>query len=925
MKRIFHVISNTHWDREWRFSFQRNRQMLVEMIDKVLHILENYPEYRAFHLDSQSVVVEDYLQIRPEKRSVIKKFVRDNRLLIGPWFILPEEFQAGGENLIRNLLLGHFICREFGHVMKVGYSPFSWGQISQLPQIYAGFGIDVIMFYRGINSLESPKAEFVWEGADGTRALSSRFSTMPRYNFYFYIYRPVIHNEKIGDIEYDWHGGSLPFHLSSPHPDDQDYFILKPADSYFPENLESGVEAIIRDQVSDFTTPHVLWAEGHDSSGPHEKTVQIIKDINRFLKEGKVIHSTLERYAKGLKESADVKELKVVKGERRNSQYDRRSGNLYGYTTSARMYLKQTNFDCERWLQFYAEPFHRIATMLGADIPHTYLDKAWHLLLQNSAHDSIGGCSLDDIHEDMMNRYKQVREISRGVFESACKHLARQADLTEYPENGIFLVTVNPLSFPVSSCMETIIDIPAGMDKGDIKVTSLHGRDIQIQLLERKPAEPVVEQMIDRPMYLDMMRYRCLLYMEECAPLGLTTLMIEPASNNRERMNFIAGNREDRITLENRFLSVTINGNGTFDVNDKLQQQEFHQLGWLLDEGEAGHAWVHEPVEPRMTTLRSRPVIRIVRNGPLQASVLIRHRFRVPKNLTRFHKRSRKLTTLPVDLEICLNKDSPRLDLTVRLENTAESHRLRLMFPTDIPAEYSWGEGQFDVIRRPIRREDTSDWVEQPMMDYPMHHFVDVSDEKRGAAILVDGLKEYEVMDTPERLLAITLLRCFRYVIQPSSLQDYGHQKGSQCPGKHEFRMAFYPHKGNWIDGKVYPEALKYNFPLQSFQMGYNRGSLPPDISFFRIEPEELLFSCLKKPEENGEGSFVIRIYNPTDRNITGSLKSWFALEWCKEISLEEIAIRELPLHNPHELRLTVASKKIVTIQGAVGAQGSKK
>ncbi len=216
MERIFHVISNTHWDREWRYPFQRNRQMLVDMIDNVLDILEKEPKYRAFHLDSQTIVLKDYLEIRPHKVDLINKLINEKRLLVGPWYILPEEFQVGGENLIRNLLLGHKIAKKHGRVSKVGYSPFSWGQISQLPQIYAGFNINLIMFYRGVNSIDSPKAEFLWIGADGTEAVSSRFSTMPRYNFYFYIYRPVIHNEFFADIEHAWNRG-LHFQYQQNH------------------------------------------------------------------------------------------------------------------------------------------------------------------------------------------------------------------------------------------------------------------------------------------------------------------------------------------------------------------------------------------------------------------------------------------------------------------------------------------------------------------------------------------------------------------------------------------------------------------------------------------------------------------------------------------------------------------------------------
>ena len=272
--KIFHVISNTHWDREWRFPYQKNRQMLVAMIDSVIEILVSDPEYRAYHLDSQSIVLDDYLEVRPHRRALITKLVKEKRLLIGPWYILPDEYHVGGENLIRNLLLGHKTCAAFGGASKTGYSPFSWGQISQLPQIYAQFDIDVIMFYRGVNSLDSEKAEFLWVGADGTQAITSRFSTMPRYNFYFYIYRTTVHNEGFADVEYKWERGGTPFHFADDALHKDDYFVIDPADTYFEEHVVPSVTSIIEKQADDFTTPHVIWMEGHDSSGPNKKNRQ---------------------------------------------------------------------------------------------------------------------------------------------------------------------------------------------------------------------------------------------------------------------------------------------------------------------------------------------------------------------------------------------------------------------------------------------------------------------------------------------------------------------------------------------------------------------------------------------------------------------------------------------------------------------------
>ena len=159
--------------------------------------------------------------------------------------------------------------------------------------------------------------------------------------------------------------GGQPFHFADKILADEDYFIINPIDGFYSENVKHQVEAIIRDQVKDFTTPHVIWMEGHDSSGPNIKTIKIIEEIKKEFPHLNVIHSTLEDYAKAVLENVDVNSLKKVYGERRSAQYDRRSGNMYGYTTSARMYLKQKNFDAERWIQFYAEPFNIFSSLTG--------------------------------------------------------------------------------------------------------------------------------------------------------------------------------------------------------------------------------------------------------------------------------------------------------------------------------------------------------------------------------------------------------------------------------------------------------------------------------------------------------------------------------------------------------------------------------
>lgn len=913
--RIFHIISNTHWDREWRFPFQINRQMLVNMMDQLLDILEKEPRYRAFHLDSQSIVIEDYLEIKPQKRELISKFVKEKRLFIGPWYVLPDEFQVGGENLIRNLLIGHKISNDIGRVSKVGYSPFSWGQISQLPQIYKNFEIDFVMFYRGVNSLDSPKAEFIWEGADGTQVLASRFSTMPRYNFYFYIYRPVLFNEFPTNIEFNWNRESLLFHFADLKLFKTDYFNHKPANEFYSENLKPQVIKIINDQVNDFTTPHVIWMEGHDSSGPNINTVKLIDEIKKHFPELKIVHSTLEDYSKAVKNSIDKSKLKIVKGERRSTQFDLRSGNLYGYTTSARMNLKLMNFDCERWLQFYAEPFYNFASLIGLDTEDRYLDLAWKLLVQNSSHDSIGGCSLDIVHEDIINRFKQVKEISTEIFSKACQFILSNGDLIKKknPEES-YLFSLNPTNYERNEVVQVVVDIPVEYDQGAFKMIDSNENEIEIQVIKSEKSQPVLEQLIDRPMYISVKRYFAYANVKSIPSFGIKYLKIIPSKNqgtSNEKIGKIVGKK---FVLENKFLKVSINQNGTLKIHDKQTGNVFDKLAYFFDEGESGHAWVHKSEKPIITSLKSKPEIKVLENGPLAAKVLIEHHLKVPSREMKIisgKKTKTKSFSITIKMIVLFTKENKRIDLEVDLINTGENHRLRIMFSTLKNAKNHFAEGQFDVVQREIKRIDAKDWIEPPMYDFPMHHFVDVTDEKNGLAILVDGLKEYEVLEDENKTLAVTLLRSFSYVIAPSSVEEFLEMKGSQCPGRHKFRLSIYPHSGNWIEGKVYDEALKFNLPFSFIETNNLTIENLNEKSFLKIQPDDLVFSCFKKSED-GEG-FILRLYNPTNRIIADKIDFFWKIKSAELVTLEEKFIQKLEVSD-NNLHINVQPKKIISI-----------
>src|SRR5512143_1978299 len=145
-----HLVSHTHWDREWYQTFQQFRLRLVHLIDGLLDILDTDPQYKHFMLDGQTIVLEDYLQIRPEREADLHKYVQNGRILIGPWYLMPDEFLVSPEAIIRNLQEGDRVARRFGPKMMVGYIPDPFGHIGQMPQILRGFDIQTASLWRGV-------------------------------------------------------------------------------------------------------------------------------------------------------------------------------------------------------------------------------------------------------------------------------------------------------------------------------------------------------------------------------------------------------------------------------------------------------------------------------------------------------------------------------------------------------------------------------------------------------------------------------------------------------------------------------------------------------------------------------------------------------------------------------------------------------
>ena len=942
-----HFISNTHWDREWRYSAQRTRYMLVSMLDMLFDIFEKEPRFQSFHMDSQTLPLQDYLEACPEKETLVKKYVESGKLVIGPWFCLPDEFMVGGESLIRNLLLGHKIARRFGSVSKTGYSPFSWGQISQMPQIYQGFGIDVASFYRGINPLVAPKSEWIWEGVDGTQMIASRLAARPRYNVWYIIQRPVYWNEQDENNRLmSWGRGHGPFRFVDIEKAELDYQYAHPGFLYCEENIPERAEQTLREQDADWTTPHRFWSAGHDSSCPDIREARMIEDCHRALRgRADVFHSTVRAWQDGLRAYRN-EDWPILHGEMRYPQTKGGAAGLFGWVISSRMYIKQENFKTERLLNSYTEPLAVFASLLGAPYPQHFIDLAYNWLLQNHGHDTIAGCGRDVISDDSMYRFRQAQEIGNCILERAMMDVAGSIDLSAWTKDEMALVVYNPAPFRRTEVIPALIEIPLEWKSKSFEIVDEQNRVLRMQTTKvTSPFYQIVQSPNDVANLFPSARYEIQVEFKDVPGFGYRTFKVKPLKEIRRAQPKTM--QTGPLSMENEYLIVKFHTNGTMMIQDKITGQCYDGLGYFNDRGEVGSPWEHtSPMEDRvLTTLSNNAEITLLQDGELETSFQVKIDWSLPEGRAQGNKcRSSHFKHFPIVNTVTLRAGQPWVEVVTEVNNTVEDHYLQVCFPTGIQTKYVAAQGQFDVVERPIARENVGLYTEMPMTEHPMNSFVDRSNGSIGLAVLNEGLKAYEAQDDHACTLALTLIRAYplQICVTQDMLTDYSQMdKGSQCVGKHRFHYAIFPHAGNWEKGKVWQAAERFNLAFQACQIGpTEHGTEPLAKSFLEITPEDLHVSAVKHSED-GKG-WVIRVFNPSDQKRTGALRlnggytgplklqspveritSEFTLpagkgkpwEKIRLVRLEEIPEKDLILDEDGWVKFDIGKKKIMTFE----------
>lgn len=856
-KKRIHIVPSTHWDREWYIPFRRYQLRLVRLMEKVMKLTQN-PSYPGFLLDGQSIMLEDYLEIKPEDKNRLKELIEKGRIIPGPWYTVPDMMIPCGESLIKNLQIGQKVCQEMGGGLFVGYSPDSFGLVSQMPQIYCLFGYDYAMYSRAqrLEDGGTNHAEVMWEAPDGSRvkALYEQYSAGVSLTI------PTV-----------W----------------RSYDRLEMSE----EHLKAAFQAVMDYQDSRYSGNVRLLVVGIDHLEPRQNLVRNIQVLQESFPEYDILLSDMESFFEELGQEEDSI-FSAARGEQRGI-YKEHYG--LGNTLSTRMDIKMLNRETENRLLYLCQPLHAF-NAYKEDFEYLdtkpYTEAAWKQLIASHAHDSICGCNCDETNRDVEHRITQAGEMAREVEKLEENFLG--AFVGKGPSDAAILV-YNPLPFArsgrVCGALAVCCQAPGDCltdENGNpvkdavIRRTFLKRRDIETmkkdeyqEILEdttRYAVEPMTKGDYYTGLEYDF-------YAEDIPACGYRTYYLtEGETNAKSNLNPTDGR------IENDALAVSANPDGTLDVLLKKTGKTYKGLHWFEDESDEGDSYTFSPKGDITDTRNSRAAVTAQRD--LHGSSM--------KIDWEYEKNG---APVKISTKITLEDHSDVLSFQTTIHNEADNHRIRAVFDIDEPYTKSCSDTAFDLVERPIYQ--ASDLARENIMTMPMRNLAFLEGSV-SAAVFSLSSQEYEAVGNKEHTrFALTLLRSVDKVYRTKCLTKDESScgegvrwftKDSLMHGSFTMKYAlkFYPQPVSRTD--LVNEALDYQHPLVPFG-AYATGDGKPRDSFLKIEGAVLSSVAADNKEKT---KLTIRIYNPKKEETAARIGLGYLPSSVHKVNLRGEILEEL-------------------------------
>ncbi|OON94923.1 MAG: alpha-mannosidase [Epulopiscium sp. Nele67-Bin001] len=819
MKKV-HVVPHMHWDREWYFSTEESRILLVNNMSEIMDRLENDPDYLYYVMDGQTAILEDYFAVKPEARDRVKKLVQAGKLIIGPWYTQTDEMVVGAESIVRNLLYGLQDCEQFGEPMMIGYLPDSFGQSAQLPQILNGFDINRCIFWRGVSERKGTnKTEFYWTADDGSKVLVQLFP--------------------------------LGYAIGKYLPEDLDA-LKKRMDKYLPV-LDKGA-----------TTEHIILPNGHDQMPIQQNIFTIMDKLKELYPDRDFFMSRYENIFEQLEQN---KNLDTISGEFLDGKYMRVHRSIF----STRMDIKALNTKLENMMTNILEPLASIAYSLGFEYHHGLIELIWKEMMKNHAHDSIGCCCSDKVHAEVLNRFILCEEKAEQLIKFYMRKIVDNMD-TQSADDRLTFFNLKPY------VTEEVVTTSVISKLKGFKIVDENGVELEFDLLHKEEIDPglIDRQIVHYGNYDPFMVYK-IQFKVQVPAMGYKNYFIQ-----QDEVALEITQASEVNEVDTPYYNITVNKNGTLNVTDKQLGKTFKNVLLIEDGADDGDEYDFSPL-PNETLIYNNDVtaeVSITQNKYL-AKIHVHYELAVPSDLDS-RKAGKRDGKIEVCYEVKIPMNKAILDVEIEVENLAKDHRVRAIIPTDIAAKFSVSDNQFGHIKRDVYDTamdvwEKEGWDERPDSIYPMLSYVGISDESHGVAVLTAGTREFEIVGYDYDSIAITLFRSVGFLGKEEMVRRPGRPSGiklatpdSQMLGAVNLHFAIVTHKQCTIKANVAKMAKDYLTPIQVYnKIPYNAMKLndetidtPLNYSLLTVANPDTILSVLKKAQK--EDALVVRAFNPT-------------------------------------------------------------
>ncbi|CAM4270998.1 alpha-mannosidase [Erysipelothrix inopinata] len=845
MKKTVHIISHSHWDREWYMAYEQHHMRLVDLFEDLFDVFENDPGFKSYHLDGQTISIDDYLEVCPENKDKVKRLVEEKKLFIGPFYILQDDFLISAEANARNMLVGIDESKRWGEPVKLGYFPDTFGNMGQAPQMMKQGGLDAVAFGRGVKTTgfnnvvvdedyASKYSEINWEGADGTEILSILFA-----NWYS-------------------NGNEIPVE---------------------PEAAKIFWDQKLADVERYASTPHLLMMNGVDHQPIQKDVAQAIALANEMYPEYTFIHSNFPDYIKAVQETLP-EDIGSVKGELTSQETD--GWYTLANTSSSRIYLKQENTNVQNLLERVTEPLATMATTVTNDYPHDKLRYAWKKLMQNHPHDSICGCSVDSVHRGMMTRFEDAKQVGEFVRDEALRHLQSNIDTKQFPDGAKPFVVFNTEGLKKKGIVETEIeweripfnhrkpnenyDILAAKEYPELEIRDVNGNTIAFEIVSTdvKFGYDLPKDAFRKPYFIRTVTVR--LSVEMDAFSWQTFALLEGVS---------MPSQEKTSAIENSALHIEITDMGSINIHDKVHNKTYGDVLYFDDAGDMGNEYIFKQTDDHeLITSKGIPAeIEYLEMSDLVKKVRITQIMSIPKSAEetlqleqksvtemreRKSRRSKEMVDMKIETTLTLEHESSIIKFETQFNNQAKDHRVRAIFNSGMKTETHESESIFEVVTRP--NSVSKSW-ENPSNPQHQQAFTAITNDNQGMVVGNIGLNEYEVINGSA--IALTIHRGV------GEMGDWGYfpTPEAQCLGMISVNYALSFHGEN-DKYEHYRNMKAMQVPFITTQTSVKSGKLPANYQFLFVDAPNAYITSMKRKEYQKD--IMVRMFNLDNEAASG-------------------------------------------------------